>query len=195
MDPLAALALGLGLSADAVAVAIACAVRSPHVPLAGGLLMAAVFACFQGLMPCIGYAAGAALGPWFTAIDHWVAFTLLAAIGGKMAWEGWRGADSPEPAPWPAPLALLTLAFATSVDALAAGVGMVAVTDAVLVPVLIIAATTGVLCLPAVFLGRRLGIVFGRRAEIVGGLLLIGLGTKILIDHLSAAAPMLPAGT
>lgn len=98
MDPLAAFILGLGLSADAVAVAIAVAVRAPRVPLAGGLLLSGVFAFFQGLMPCIGFAAGVALGSWFAAIDHWVAFVLLAAIGGKMAWEGWHGRDDQEPA-------------------------------------------------------------------------------------------------
>lgn len=69
-----------------------------------------------------------------------------------------------------------------------------AVGDAILVPALIIAVTTAALCLPAVFLGRRLGLAFGRRAEILGGLLLIGLGLRIMLDHLSGAAPALAAG-
>jgi putative Mn2+ efflux pump MntP len=186
-----AIATGVGLSMDALAVCISTGLAAGGRVRSGqALAMAGCFGAFQAAMPSLGCLGGAALSSSISAFDHWVAFGLLGAIGGKMLWEGGRGdgEEGPrsDPYGW---RSLLLLGIATSIDALAVGV-TIAVTPA-LHPwwrsVLIIGATTFLLCLPAAWLSRAFAWLGHGRAQIIGGAVLVGLGSKILIEHLAGA--------
>lgn len=170
---------------DAVAVSISAGMSRPGVPFARALRMPIAFGVFQALMPAIGWLGGAALSGWVAQWDHWIAFTLLGAIGGKMLWEAWKGGDADDatadPFAW---RPLLLLAVATSIDALAAGMSIALIGLHPGLTITIIGLTTTLLCLPAVRLGSRLGQRWASRAEILGGVVLIAIGTKILSDHL-----------
>jgi putative Mn2+ efflux pump MntP len=185
---LTAAVTGVGLAMDAVAVSVSSGLAVGRASWSQCLRMALAFGVFQAVMPAIGFALGAFLRGWISAVDHWVAFGLLAAIGGKMVWES-LGGDEDGPKEQPDPFAwgrLTVLAIATSIDALAVGVGFAALQMDLISTVLIIGAVTVLLCLPAVRLGGILGDRFAHRAELLGGLVLIGIGLKILIEHLIA---------
>ena len=183
----ALLLLAFGLAMDATAVAAARGmtvpvIRTRHVLLVGGL-----FGGFQALMPLIGWLIGAELGPYVQAWDHWIAFVLLAAIGGKMLWEARASADDEVVQGDTFALkVMVVLAIATSIDALAVGFTL-PLRGAELVPALVtIGVTTALLSIAGLFAGRRLGALLGKRLDVIGGLVLIGMGTKILVEHLTA---------
>lgn len=148
--------------------------------------MAFLFGFFQGIMPLIGFYAGKSFIHELSSFDHWVAFGLLGIIGGKMLIEGLKPIDPDcEITPDPFKLRLLiSLAFATSIDALATGIIFIPFPDIILSAVLII----GIVSFLFTFLGMGIGIRFGKRfkfnVEILGGIILIGIGTKILLEHL-----------
>jgi manganese efflux pump family protein len=183
-----ALITGIGLSMDSVAASLSSsAAVSRPLGWSQPLKMATSFALFQAVMPAIGYACGLAFQDWFKAIDHWVAFALLGLIGAKMIHESRQEEDErdPDSDPFATPR-LLLLSVATSVDALAVGVSFSLLGVSLLMTVAIIGSVTFILCLPAVWLGKQLGALMARRAELLGGLALIGIGCKILIEHLTA---------
>jgi putative Mn2+ efflux pump MntP len=189
MELLTAFVLALGLSMDAVAVSISAGMSRPNEPWSRAIRMPLAFGAFQALMPLVGWLGGAKLVGLVAAWDHWLVFALLAGIGGKMLWEAFsRDDDAPvaDPFAWKP---LLLLALATSIDALAAGLSIAVIHLPVLVTVAVIGLTTALLCLPAVRLGSRLGDRWATRAEIVGGLVLIGLGVRILVQHLGSVSP------
>ena len=145
------------------------------------------FGTFQFLMPLLGWLLGSSVSQYIEAVDHWVAFGLLAVIGGKMAWESLRRGcgEEDEAPPDLSARRLCVLAIATSIDALAVGVSMAFMS--VHIPGLCGGHRRGGLCpvgdrRPG---GPRLGCLFQRRAELTGGLVLIAIGVKILIEHLS----------
>lgn len=183
--------LAVGLSMDAAAVSAARGLATERILGRHVLRVALFFGGFQALMPLAGWFIGDQVGPWVAAWDHWIAFFLLGAIGGKMLWEA-RGGDAEEatPASDEARFGLrvmLVLALATSVDAFAVGVTLPILSAPLLLSIVTIGVTTAVLSALALYFGRRLGAMFGPRLDTVGGLVLIGLGIKILIEHLSAA--------
>jgi putative Mn2+ efflux pump MntP len=147
--------------------------------------MAAFFGFFQALMPAVGYVCGFAFEGWFKSVDHWIAFGLLGFIGAKMIYESRRADDEKVKDPFATPR-LLLLSVATSIDALAVGLSFSLLGVPLVTTVLVIGVVTFSLCLPAVWLGRRLGGLMASRAELLGGLALIGIGFKILIEHLSS---------
>lgn len=188
MHPAATAAItGLALSADAVAVSVCLgAAAAPGRAWRTALAAALTFGAFQALMPLLGWLGGAALKDALASVDHWIACALLAAVGGKMAWEGWRGdedGDAARAATW---RTLLLLGVATSLDALAVGVGFAFIDIPLALTVAIIGGITFLCCLPAALLGRRLGEKMGARVQIAGGLVLVGLGVKILVEGLRA---------
>ena len=135
-------------------------------------------------MPLAGWLLGSSVSGYIEAVDHWVAFGLLALIGGRMAWGAIRGGGDEEEAP--ADLSakrLCLLAIATSIDALAVGVSMAFMKVDVLFSAIIIGIVAFVLSVVGGLAGRRLGSLFQQRAELVGGLVLIGIGIKILVEH------------
>jgi putative Mn2+ efflux pump MntP len=187
---LAALAAtAFAVAMDAVAVSISSGMARGHASWREALSMAAVFGVFQAVMPALGYAGGALFRDAIEAYDHWVAFFLLAIVGWHMIAES-RAPEQEEREPGNpfAPRRLLLLGVATSIDALAVGLTLAVIDFPPAASIAVIGATTFVLCVPAVLLGARLGTAFAHRAEFAGGAILIALGLKILIEHLSGAA-------
>jgi putative Mn2+ efflux pump MntP len=183
----ALLLLAVGLAMDATAVAACRGLAADRIRARDVLLVALLFGGFQAAMPLAGWLLGSSAGAAVEAWDHWIAFVLLAAIGGKMLLDARRDhEDTPVAAPF-APRALLLLAVATSIDALAAGVALSMVDVALAPAVATIGVTTALLSGAAVLLGRRLGAAIGRRLDAFGGLVLIALGVKILVEHLAHA--------
>lgn len=180
------LLVALGVSADAFAVALGRGLHMRRFSLRGALVVATFFGGFQALMPLIGWALGSQFAPYIEDIDHWVAFVLLVAIGGRMLWEAFT--DRPDAAPDIDSIdfrELTVLAVATSIDALAVGISFALIPDVPITgAIVLIGVTTFVTALIGVVLGHRVGLRFGRPAEIVGGIVLIAIGVRILLDHL-----------
>jgi putative Mn2+ efflux pump MntP len=173
------LTLSLGLAADAAAVAAAIgACGGPHVVRAS-----LTFGVFQGGMALLGAVVGVLAGAWFGDWDHVLALVLLCGLGARAMVTGWR-ADADEAPPsfatWPE---LLVAAFATSVDALAAGVTLPAVGPRVVVSSAVVGVVTAIACLVAGAAGRRLGQRFGRPVQIAGGVVLVGIGVQLYGSH------------
>lgn len=182
---LALLALSLGLAMDAFAVSL---VRGSvgERRLLRALELGLAFGAAQGLMPLLGWGLGLAFAGGFEAFDHWIAFVLLAILGGRMLIEAASpGEDGKEVGRHSRLLGLAVAAFATSVDAAAAGLTLPLFAAPIPLSCLAIGATTACLCTSGYWLGGRVSPNGGRLAETLGGLVLIGLGTKILIEHLS----------
>jgi putative Mn2+ efflux pump MntP len=176
--------IALGLAMDAFAVSLASCCRLPRVNIGHVARLALAFGFFQFLMPVIGWFAGRGFSRWLTAVDHWVAFGLLALIGGKMLWESFRHSEGPAQDPtrgW----MLLTLAVATSIDALAVGLSLAFLDESIWWPSIVIGIVAAVLTAIGAVFGSRLGRRFGVWAERFGGLVLIGIGVRILLSHLA----------
>lgn len=180
--------LAIGLAMDATAAAAARGLTARRITTRDVLLVAGLFGGFQALMPLLGWWLGLRLGPLVEAWDHWIAFGLLGALGGKMLWEA-RGSDEPKAEADGDPFGvrlLLVLALATSIDAFAVGVTLPMLRAPLVTSLVTIGVVTAVLSAFGLFAGRRFGALLGRRLDVLGGLLLLGLGTKILIEHLLA---------
>jgi len=188
MDLATILLIALGLSMDAVAVAMAsgCASATGRVDRRQALLLASLFGLFQALMPAIGWLAGLGFKGIIARFDHWLAFILLAFIGGKMIREARRGGECRVRGSGMGFSMMLGLAVATSIDALAVGLSFSLLAVAIVFPVLVIGAVTFVLSLSAVYIGHRFGGRLAGKAEVLGGLILIAIGLKILLEHLRA---------
>jgi putative Mn2+ efflux pump MntP len=173
---------------DAVAVSVSAGIGRGRATWTESLRMGAVFGVFQAAMPALGYAGGALFRDSIEAYDHWVAFALLAAVGGHMIVES-RSRESERPPGDPfAWKSLLLLGLATSIDALAVGLTLSLIGVPVAIAVAVIGGITFALCVPAVHMGARLGTRLAHRAEFVGGVVLVAIGARILIEHLSGAA-------
>ena len=179
-------ALALGLAMDATAVAAARGLAAPAVRLRHGIIVGLAFGGAQGLMPLVGWLVGSRLGPLISAWDHWIAFALLTGIGAKMLWEARGSRVERHDAVRGNPFGfrpMLVLAIATSIDAFAVGVTLPMLGAPLVVSIVVIGVVTAVLSGSAVFLGRRFGSRLGRRLDVAGGLVLIGLGVKVVIEH------------
>ncbi len=191
MDVLTLFLTAVGLSMDAFAVSIGNGILLGRANAAQTARIAGAFGVFQGIMPMIGYLVAGLFAKQIVAIDHWVAFGLLLFIGGKMLWEAIRGEEEVaegDPTRWGT---LLMMAVATSIDAMAVGVTMALGRTGLLEPwygylvcCAVIAVVTFATCLAGVQLGCHTGNRYGKRAEIAGGIVLIGIGIKILCEHL-----------
>lgn len=184
--------IAVGLSMDAFAVSICKGLSVQRLRWSHALTAGAWFGAFQALMPLAGWLLGTRFEGLITNVDHWVAFVLLVLIGGNMVKES-RGACEALDASF-AVRAMFPLAVATSIDALAVGAslavmpqtGLLAYTWGFLVCCGVIAAVTFIICFAGVKIGCRTGNLFGKKAEIVGGIVLIAIGLKILLEHLGA---------
>lgn len=184
----AILALSVGLAMDATAVSAARGVAVPRVRPRHVALVALFFGGFQALMPVVGWLVGSRIGPLVEAWDHWIAFVLLAGIGGKMLWES-RASKAEAPRSEDELFGfkvMLLLAVATSIDALAVGVTLPMLGAPFGLSIATIGITTAILCSVGLVVGRRAGALFGRRLDVLGGLLLIGIGAMILVEGLGA---------
>ncbi len=177
--------LGLSLSVDALAVSISTGVCVPLLRKRDAVKIAAFFGGFQFLMPLLGWLLGSTIYAYISALDHWIAFGLLAFIGIKLVVDAVRDKGGEEcPTDMLSTRVLLTMAVATSIDALAVGISLAMVKASVVSGASIIGATTFAVCFFGAVFGKRLGRSFGKKAEIAGGLVLVVIGLKILIEHL-----------
>jgi putative Mn2+ efflux pump MntP len=184
LDALTIFLIAVGLAMDAFAVSITNGITTQNNRRKYALLTAVSFGGFQMLMPTIGYFAGLSLESVITQVDHWVAFGLLAFIGSKMIYDAVKK-DGDEKTQDNLKLhTLLTLSIATSIDALMVGLSFAFLQTSILWPVLIIGVVTFLLSLTGFFCGCHLGRLFGNKIKILGGLILIAIGLRILLEHL-----------
>ena len=184
MDLTAILLIALGLAMDAFAVSVTNGITIKHQRIQNALKIGLFFGAFQALMPSIGWLAGLSLREWIGGVDHWIAFGLLTLIGGKMIYESVK-TGSEEKASDPLGLfVLFMLSIATSIDALAVGLSFALLKISIVTPILVIGLVTFALSFLGVFIGNKVGHFFENKIEILGGLILIGIGVKILIGHL-----------
>ena len=179
------IAVALAMDCFAITLGLACGARG--LTMRQAVRMGAYFGGFQFVMPVVGWLAGDRLLRIIEHFDHWVAFGLLVLIGGRMIWESLKMNDE-EKACRPDQTRgkrLLILALATSIDALAVGLSLGVVRTGILYPAAIIGVTSFVMTVVGAKLGPVVGRIAGKRAELVGGLILIGIGAKILIEHLA----------
>jgi putative Mn2+ efflux pump MntP len=177
------LIIAVGLSLDAFAVSVASGFSIKLLRRRDALKMAFFFGAFQAIMPALGWLAGISFRHHIEGFDHWVAFGLLAFIGGKMIYEAFALEKEEKLTDPPCTSLLLVLALATSLDALAVGLSLAVLRSEIVVPALVIGLVTFVICLVGVYLGHRFGHFFESKVEAVGGLILIGIGVNILIQH------------
>ncbi|HEX9919236.1 MAG TPA: manganese efflux pump MntP family protein [Pyrinomonadaceae bacterium] len=180
------LLMALGLSMDAFAVSVADGARGRQRRFSHAFQLALTFGLFQALMPLIGWTVGLGFKDIISSVDHWIAFGMLGLVGGKMIYGDLRAkAEGVEESFVPGGVTtLLVLAVATSIDALAVGFSLTFL-PSILLPVLVVGVVTFSLCLAGVHLGQRYRR-FGRsKIQAVGGAILIAIGIKILIEHLS----------
>jgi putative Mn2+ efflux pump MntP len=175
--------LSIALAMDATAVAAARGLAAGRVPPRDALLLPALFGGFQSGMAALGWLAGRWIGPSIARWDTWIAFALLSLLGVKMIVEAVRGGDEPE-SPADDLLTLLGLALATSIDAAAAGVTLPILSAPPAISLVLIGAVTAVLSAVGLYVGRLAGRRFGSGLEALGGVALIAIGAKLLIDHL-----------
>ena len=181
------LLIAVGLSMDAFAVSICKGLGMKKVNLKVAFVLALFFGGFQALMPLIGWALGSQFLWLISPIDHWIAFVLLAVIGGKMLWEALHdeeGEDDGKPADKIDLGEFFILAVATSIDALAVGISFAALTVDIVPSILIIGVVTFCFTIAGVFVGNFFGSRYEKPASIVGGVVLILIGLKILLEHL-----------
>ena len=185
MSPFELLFLAIGLSMDAFAVAICKGLSSKHFNQKHAVIIALYFGTFQALMPAIGYLLGSRFQQSITAYDHWIAFILLALIGGNMIKESFDH-ETETSSPSIHFQEMLILAIATSIDALAVGesFAMVGAMN-IYLSVLLIGAITAVISCAGLYIGNFFGSRYKKPSEITGGVILILIGIKILIEHLA----------
>ena len=183
MDLITIIFVAIGLGVDAFSVAIGIGAANKKRSWAPVLRLAATFGLFQFAMPIVGWLAGLTVVNIIGGIDHWIAFALLAYVGGKMIWEGFEKDSDEERADQTRGLPLLLLSIATSIDALAVGFGFSILKVPILLPATIIGIVCFLMTAIGMVFGKALAKIFGKKVEIFGGLVLIGIGIKILIDH------------
>ena len=185
MDAITLTGLALALAMDAFAVALGTGAVLSSLTGRHLFRLGFHFGLFQALMPVIGWLAGLTIIQWVEAWDHWIAFSLLAIIGGRMIYEAISDEEKANDRDPTKGLSLVLLSIATSIDALAVGFSLSVIGVSIWMPALVISLVAGVLTIVGMLLGGRIGDRWGTRVEIFGGLVLIAIGIKILIEHLS----------
>lgn len=177
--------VAISLAMDAFAVSLGKGLASASVRHGDALRAGLWFGGFQALMPIIGYYLGCGFSDLVVEIDHWVAFVLLLLIGLNMIRETIWGDEESVSADF-GPRAMLPMAIATSIDALAVGITMAFMHVNVWIAALVIGVVTMLISMGGVYMGSRVGDKFGSKAGILGGVILVAIGIKILIEHLGA---------
>jgi len=187
MNLLDIILIAIGLAMDCFAVSLACGIVFKHIRFWPFLRIAFLFGLFQAVMPLLGWYAGSAFNEYIKTIDHWIAFVILVSLGVKMIVEHVRGTDDPcktpklDPNKWSV---VLTLALATSIDALAVGISFAFLDFEPYLSAAIIGVVTLLISMLGLFIGCHYSCKRRIPAELVGGIVLIGIGIKILVEHL-----------
>ncbi len=184
MSLFAILSIAVILAMDSFTVSIASGISIKKIRLTEALKIAFAFGLFQGVMPIIGWKAGVDMASLISEFDHWIAFILLSGIGAKMIYESLQKKTELKIKNHIGNMALLGLAVATSIDALAVGLSFAFLDVKILNSAIIIGTVTFSLSLIGVYIGKRTGHFFEQRIETIAGIILIGIGAKILIEHL-----------
>lgn len=184
MNLLSLTLIGVGLSIDSLAASITTGACSKNIRLKHVLKVAAFMAFFQGLMPLVGWLIGSTFKSIIEDYDHWVAFILLLGIGGKLIYDGIKNSAEEVKANPTKNMLLAGMALATSIDAMILGIGFGLIEINIWLAMLIIGSTTFLFSSVGVFVGEKLGNKINKGIEIFGGIVLIGLGLKILLEHI-----------
>ncbi len=185
MDIVTLLLVAIGLAMDAFSVAISSGTTMKKLKFADALKIGLFFGIFQFGMLFIGNVLGGAFAKYIIAVDHWIAFFLLMFIGGKMFYEAVWGEEEEIDTQKPLNFKTLTiLAIATSIDSLAVGVSLATITKNIIFDATVVGIIAFMFSFVGVYIGKKCGNLFGEKAEIVGGIVLMGIGVKILLEHL-----------
>lgn len=176
--------IAIGLNFDSLAISISTGLVVKHIRFNQAVKIAIVFAFFQGLMPFIGWLIGSQIKDLIKDYDHWIAFTLLFLIGAKMVYESFKKEEDKKPFNPLKLIVMISMAIAISIDALVVGVSFAFIDINIVLSISIIGALTFIVSMLGMLLGKKAGGIFGKKMEIVGGLILICIGVKILIEHL-----------
>jgi putative Mn2+ efflux pump MntP len=187
MDFIIIIGIALGLSFDTFAVSLSCGVVESNMRFKNAIRIALMLALFQGVMPVLGYFLGSTVSQHIGKLDHWVAFGLLMILGARMVIEGLKKDDDREPVDFRKLSVLLTMAVGTSIDAFAVGISFAFLNVKIWSAGLLIGTVTFLASMTAIRIGKSAGNRLGSRVEILGGIILAAIGTKILIEHLMAA--------
>ena len=187
MDPVSIIAVSVALAMDAFSVCISCGIAIPKPGFGHYFRLSFHFGLFQFMMPVIGYLGGMHLERYIRAYDHWLSFGLLMFIGLKMLHEAFTKKIDDRCVPARDPtrgVNLVVLSVATSIDALAVGISIGVMNQRILLPSVVIGVVCALFSLLGVAIGNRVGPLFGRRSEAIGGIALVAIGIKILAEHL-----------
>lgn len=185
MELLTIILIAISLSFDTFAVSVSSGLILKKIDFFNATKIAITLAVFQAAMPVIGWLAGSGIKSYAESYDHWIAFGILALLGGKMIYESFK--NDPEDRSFN-PLdikVMIGMAIATSIDALIVGFSFALLDYKILISVGIIGSVTYVVAMLGMLFGKKIGVRMGRRMEILGGLMLMLIGLKILIEHLS----------
>lgn len=185
MDVITTVLIAFGLAADAFAASITSGIKIKRLRIKNALMIATFFGFFQAIMPLVGWLVGRGLKGLISEVDHWVAFGLLGFVGCRMIYESIHSGTTRKELNPLNVYVLLTLSVATSIDALVVGISFAFLQNYIATLVISIGVVTFILSFIGVFVGNRFGNWFNNKIEIVGGLILIFIGAKILFEHLS----------
>ena len=186
MNPVATLLLAFAMSTDAFAASIGKGAMLHRPRWREAIRTGLIFGVIEALTPIVGWFLGKALAQYVSAWDHWIAFTLLGVLGGRMIFNSFKAVEVGDEKPGSHSFWLLALTgFATSIDAMAVGAGLAFVDVNIFSTAAAIGLATATMVTIGVMVGRVVGSIVGRRAECVGGVVLIGIGALILAEHLA----------
>jgi putative Mn2+ efflux pump MntP len=185
---LSLLLVAVGLSADCFAVAVSTSIANRNLRLFHFSRISLTFGTFHTIMPAIGWLAGYTVIKFIGGFDHWLAFVLLGFIGGKMVWSALRRSEKRDRGTditnITRMLPLIIIGVATSIDALAAGLSFSFMKANLMLSCITVGVVVAGVALAGFFVGRKVGAKMGKRAEIVGGLILMGIGIKVAVEHM-----------
>lgn len=185
-DIISVVAIAIGLAMDAFSVSIVAGITIEKPDIGHYARLSFHFGFFQFMMPLIGYAAGISVYTLIKNYDHWVAMIILTIIGVRMIWESFSTEEHNTNKDPSRGLTLILLSVATSIDALAVGLSLGVLQKPILLPSVIIGVVCALFSVMGIYLGKRVGALLGKRAERIGGVILIIIGIKIVFDHCSA---------
>ena len=184
MDIFSLVIIAIGLSFDSFAVSVSSGIIKSKIEFTDALKIAFFLAFFQAAMPVIGWVLGSEIETYAAEFDHWIAFGLLALLGGKMIISSFRDSSMSKPIDLLKLPVLFSLSIATSIDALIVGISFGFLEINIILAVLVIGGITFFVSMLGILFGKKTGTRFGKKMEILGGIILISIGIKILLEHL-----------